>query len=152
MKIKDLSGNLLLAELTDDISERGGVDHQGETLKEFIELSGLTDHACVTELHEMLVSCGIQSPFRELIITTEVIRSCGYTIAVTNEQYNRFVRGELSIDELDPDRFSLEEAYFETEFSDCVSSTRDYAVYDGSGNDLVEWNEPDSKENAAWRR
>ena len=44
MKIKDLSGNLLLAELTDDISERGGVDHQGETLKEFIELSGLTDH------------------------------------------------------------------------------------------------------------
>ena len=52
MKIKDLSGNLLLAELTDDISERGGVDHQGETLKEFIELSGLTDHACVTELHE----------------------------------------------------------------------------------------------------
>lgn len=140
MKIKELSGTQLLAELIDDCSERGGIDHEGETLEEFIELSGLTDQASVTELHEMLVSSGIQSPFQVLIITTEVIRSCGYTIAVTDEQYNRFVRGELDIDDLDPDRFSLEEAYFETEFSDCVSSTRDYAVYDGSGKDLVEWN------------
>lgn len=139
MKIMELSADHLLAELFDDSSEAGGIDHEGETLEEFIELSGLSDQASVTELHEALVRCGIKSPFRELYITTEVTRSCGYTIAVTGEQYSRFACGELEIDELEPDRFNLEEAYFETEFSEGASSGRDYAVSDGSGRNLVDW-------------
>ena len=139
MTIRELPADLMLAELTDDGTPTGGIDHIGETMEEFIELSGMSDKASVTELHEALVRCGIRSPFRELSITTEVTRFCGYTIAVTDEQYDGFVRGEIEIDDLDPDRFSLEEAYYETEFGESVPSNRDYAVSDGFGRNLVEW-------------
>lgn len=139
MKIKELTQEQLLAELVDSGSGRAGIDHEGETLEEFVEISGLSFEATVSELHEFLVNCGIQSPFRELGITTEVTRSRGYTIAVTDEQYARYVSGELGIDELEPNRFNLEEAYYETEFGDGVSSSRDYAVSNGFGRNIVDW-------------
>ena len=139
MRIKELSEKQLLAVLINDGSKGGGIDHEGETLAEFIELSGLSERSSVTELHEALVRCGIRSPFRELSITTTVTRFCGYTIAVTDEQYARFIFEELGVDELEPSEFNLEDAFFETEFGENVSSSRNYTVSDGFGRSFVDW-------------
>lgn len=129
MKIKELKECQLQVKLAD-----------AQTLKDFIKASGISEEATVTELNELLRSKEITSPFRELYITTEVTRSCGYTIAVTEEQYSRFIRGETSIDDLEPTRFNLEEAYHETEFGDNVASGHyDYAISDDYGRNIVEW-------------
>ena len=139
MKIKEISRSQLSEKLILRNSKTDGEDPFEGTLGEFIESSGLSDEATVTELHEVLDRWGIQSPFMELSVTVEVTRLRGYTIAVTYEEYTRFSRGELDINALEPTRFNLEEAYFETEFGDNVYSRQDYAVSDGFGRNLVDW-------------
>ena len=139
MKIKEIPRSQLSEKLILRNSKTVGEDPFEGTLGEFIESSGLSDEATVTELHEVLDRWGIQSPFMELSVTVEVTRLRGYTIAVTYEEYTRFSRGELDINALEPTRFNLEEAYFETEFGDNVYSRQDYAVSDGFGRNLVDW-------------
>ena len=139
MKIKEIPRSQLSEKLILRNSKTDGEDPFEGTLGEFIESSGLSDEATVTELHEVLDRWGIQSPFMELSVTVEVTRLRGYTIAVTYEEYTRFSRGELDINALEPTRFNLEEAYFETEFGDNVYSRQDYAVSDGFGRNLVDW-------------
>ena len=139
MKIKEIPRSQLSEKLILRNSMTDGEDPFEGTLGEFIESSGLSDEATVTELHEVLGRWGIQSPFMELSVTVEVTRLRGYTIAVTYEEYTRFSRGELDINALEPTRFNLEEAYFETEFGDNVYSRQDYAVSDGFGRNLVDW-------------
>ena len=139
MKIKEIPRSQPSEKLILRNSMTDGEDPFEGTLGEFIESSGLSDEATVTELHEVLDRWGIQSPFMELSVTVEVTRLRGYTIAVTYEEYTRFSRGELDINALEPTRFNLEEAYFETEFGDNVYSRQDYAVSDGFGRNLVDW-------------
>lgn len=139
MRIKDLSKSQLSARLDSRDCMSGGKGFGSGTLEEIIESSGLSNEATVTELHEILDRCGVKSPFRELSVTVEVTRSRGYMIAVTDEQYACFQSGDLDIDALEPTRFNLEEAYFETEFGDDVYSRQDYAVSDEEGRNLVDW-------------
>ena len=57
---EELRENLLNTELKDDDTETGGLSHYGETLREFLDDTGISHYASLDRINEALKECGIQ--------------------------------------------------------------------------------------------
>ena len=137
-KIKDLTEEQLAIVLTHDSGKERC--YIGSTLKEFIDGVGFSEDATLSELYEEICHFNLKWPFRTLNVTVEVALSQGFTIPVLEETLDAYVKGEIGIDDVDPD-FTLkdaEEKTLEVVMTDGYHNF-DYAVDDDWGRTLVDW-------------
>lgn len=53
--------NYLDYELHDDETENGGINFIGETLRDFIEETGISENTSIKHINDILKRCGIKS-------------------------------------------------------------------------------------------